>query len=198
MFHKLTKPIVDKLATRIQGVELMFYPGAKHLKGFPRRLQMDDYSCGLQCVCMVLDFYGVAMPVREARKKLGLTQEGTDIDQLRDFFRQCGFRVSTFSRGYPKTLRNAIDRKTPVIVGMDKEHRGEGDHWAVVYGYRGRDFLVADPALSRSWLSSHSGERFQKRWDKTGLVIGPSARSGRERIKCANDYVTARVRAKGL
>ncbi len=132
---------------------------------------------------MVLEYFRVAIPVQEVRKKLGVTRSGTDIHQLRQFFQDCGFRVSMFSHGYPKMLRDAIKRKAAVICGMDMGGRKDGDHWAVVYGYRDSDFLVADPATSRSLLSAHSGDKFRERWDKSGLVISNPVNPIKTRIK---------------
>lgn len=161
----LAKPAVDRAATRLQRFEEQLHPNATLLRGFPRLLQLDRYSCGVQCCAMILRYFRKGMPICKIEAELGTTSDGTSGRQLARLFRKRGLRVQTMSRCYPKKLREAIDQRCPVLVSMNDAH------WAVVYGYDAGSFFVADPALSRSLTAVHSEDRFRARWDHLAFIV---------------------------
>lgn len=177
----LAKPYVDMAATGAQRLEeTLLHPGATILPGFPRTLQLDDFSCGAQCAYMVLKYYGKARSINHVTKKLGTTVDGTSTNQLRTLLRARGLKVVSVDPCSPARLRKAIHSGSPAIVCVD-----DLEHFAVVYGFDGDDMLVADPALNRSVMCWHSSSRFRERWDRTALIVSrnPQSKSGVRPVK---------------
>lgn len=165
------KPTFDKVTTRAKQIEEALYADATLLPGFPRLLQLDRYTCGVQCAAMILRYYRKALPLRKLERSLGTTKDGTTATALKKLFLQRGLIVTTDSRSYPKRLRQAVDGGAPVLVSLD------GDHWAVVYGYYKANIFVADPAFNRAVLVRHSEDRFRGRWDHYAMIVRDPRRS---------------------
>lgn len=182
MLTDLAKPFVDKLASRAQRLEEAFYPDAVLLRGFPRLLQLDRYSCAVQSACMILRYFRKGMPIRRIESELGTTAEdGTSRTQLTRLLVRRNLKVETVNRCTHQKLRDAIDSKAPVLVFVDQ------DHCAVLYGYFRGTFFVADPALNRAALVAHSTAQFRARWDRVAIIVRrrPAKRrkTGSNRIK---------------
>ena len=159
------KQIADNVATTIQVIEERVAPDWVLLKGFPRSLQMDKYSCGAQCAYAVLKYYGKARSITNVQRELGTTLEGTTAAQLRHLFTSRGLLPVTLRVPTLASLKKEIDAGHPLIVSMDT------DHWANVYGYGKGCVFVSDPAINRGLLCRHSTAKFRARWDNWAMVI---------------------------
>ena len=141
--------------------------GDRYLEDFPRIIQLDDYSCGLQCALMVLRYFGVRMARPEVRKRLHTDTDGTAAPELRSLFRGLGFQVGSMRSSLRTTIRNSIDKGAPLIMGVD----GNSPHWVVVYGYGPGRIYIADPSLARKLSAFETWDRFKERADGYGMSI---------------------------
>lgn len=125
------------------------------------RIQLDGYSCGMQSLAAVLDYYDFEIDYDDLAATIGLTKDGCDEIQLRRAIRAYDMKHRTWSRMSLKRLRTCIDNEHPVLVSVNKER-----HWSVVYGYGDGVIYLMNPSLS---AFKHGGKRTEEEfldyWD---------------------------------
>lgn len=163
-----TKRMVDEALTAVARVEekLVADSDAVILEDFPRPVQGDPFTCGVQATFAVLRWFGRARSPSAVIKALGTTSDGTDEHQIRRVLRARGLHVRVLPRAGVDDLRRAIHADSPAIVLMDDE-----SHWAVVYGYDDGGFYVADSAVARAARVRQSSDDFRSRWDRWAMVV---------------------------
>jgi len=132
------------------------------------RLQLDGYSCGLQSLASILDYYDYEVDLDELADDIGLTRDGCDEDQIRKAIRAYGLRYRTMNRAGMARLQGCIDRDHPVMVPINNN-----GHWAVFYGYGPSSVYLMDPKPQRAFTGAgqRSREAFRKIWNGWGLEI---------------------------
>lgn len=129
------------------------------------RVQLDGYSCGMQSLAAILDYYGFEIDYDDLEATIGLTMVGSDENQLRAAIRAYGMKHRTWGRMSLNRLRTCIDRAHPVLVSVNA-----GRHWSVVYGYGDDSIYLMNPSLS---ALRHGGKRteqaFAGYWDRWGI-----------------------------
>lgn len=122
------------------------------LENFPSVVQLDGYSCGTQCVDMVLRYeLGLRVPLEELKQRCNTSiNNGTETEDIIDCLAHYGLQAEARFRhkGMREAIRRQIDAGHPVMAVVPSLKKGT-DHWIVVYGYRVRDkqFLVRDPRV---------------------------------------------------
>jgi ABC-type bacteriocin/lantibiotic exporter with double-glycine peptidase domain len=122
------------------------------LEDFPSVVRLDSYSCGTQCVDMVLRYeLGLRVPLEELKERCNTTFEnGTETEDVIDCLAHYGLQaVSRFRhKGMKEAIRRQIDAGHPVMAVVPSLREGT-EHWIVIFGYRVRDkrFLVRDPRV---------------------------------------------------
>ncbi len=167
----MLKTVADVIVNSAKQVEENYAPGLVVLHGFPRSLQLDNYSCGAQCAFAILKYYGKARSIINVKREAGTNSEGTDEYRLRSLFKKRGLRPTRINKPTIAKIKREINSGFPILVGMGKYADGVGGHYAVVYGYGTRCVFVADPAVWGSLFCRHSTDRFLQRWDKTAMTI---------------------------
>lgn len=144
------------------------------------RVQIDGHSCGMQSLAAILDYYGFSIDYDELEETIGLTEEGSDEDQLRSAIRAYGMKHKTWHRTSLDRLRACIDDEHPVLVPVNQDR-----HWCVVYGYGDGVVYLMNPSIS---AVKHGGKRSEKAflnyWDsRWGIEVFTPPRKRRATAK---------------
>ncbi|MBD2665502.1 ABC transporter ATP-binding protein [Richelia sinica FACHB-800] len=108
--------------------------------------QHSEEDCGAACLASIARFYGKTFTLNHIREAVGTGQFGTTLLGLKRGAETLGFKARPV-----KTSAEVLDRLNeaplPAIIHW------KGNHWVVLYGKKGKSFLVADPAVGMRQLS---------------------------------------------
>ncbi len=126
--------------------------------------QHDETDCGAACLASIAKYYGKTISISKIRIYAGTDVMGTSGAGILKGAEKLGFSCrgmlgteGVFCEGIP----------FPVICHVKK---GILDHYVVVYGKKGRNVIVADPAEGIVHLRE---EAFYKIWTKVFFIILP-------------------------
>lgn len=113
-------------------------------------LQDSEEDCGAACLATVAKHYGRTFTLNRIREIVGTRQQGTTLIGLRQGAETLGFNARSVKIS-PATLSRINEVPLPAIIHW------KGNHWVVLYGKRGRKYVIADPAvgiryLTQNWL----------------------------------------------
>ena len=106
--------------------------------------QHSQEGCGAACLASLAKHYGKTFTLNRVREAVGTGQEGTTMLGLKQGAEALGFNA----RGVKASLE-AIEQKAlplPAIVHW------KGYHWVVLYGKRGKKYVIADPGVGIRYL----------------------------------------------
>ncbi|HEY9634725.1 MAG TPA: peptidase domain-containing ABC transporter [Coleofasciculaceae cyanobacterium] len=107
--------------------------------------QHSQEDCGAACLATIAKHYGRIFSINHIREAVGTGQLGTTMLGLK----QGAEALSFYSRGV-KALFEIVDKDEvplPAIINW------KGYHWVVLYGKRGRKYIIADPGVGIRYLS---------------------------------------------
>ncbi|BCL38511.1 peptidase domain-containing ABC transporter [Nostoc sp. MS1] len=107
---------------------------------YPNVLQHNEEDCGAACLASIAKYYGRTFTLNRIREAAGTYRSGTTLLGLKQGAEALGF---TNVRGVKVTL-NVIDERSiplPCIIHW------KGFHWVVLYGKKGKKYLIGDPAI---------------------------------------------------
>ena len=161
----IIKNIVDFVYNFIKDIEEVLSADSVVLN-MKRSIQLDNYSCGAQCVYMILNYFNKYKTLNEIKESLNATEtDGTDTKQILNYLVENGFDVQINEKGAISSIQDAIEKGYPILITVD-----EGDHWVVVYGYSDDGIFVLDSSRSR-FLNQWGYGEFIKRWDENWIAI---------------------------
>lgn len=136
------------------------------LKKFPFYKQLDTMDCGPTCLRMIARHYGKIYSLQTIREKSYITREGVSLLGISDAAESIGFRTLSAKIPFDK-LRD--EAPLPFIAHWRQQH------FVVVYGFKGNDVFVSDPAHGRV---RYTKEEFLDGWlsdtdrgEETGVVL---------------------------
>jgi ATP-binding cassette, subfamily C, bacterial len=111
--------------------------------------QHSEEDCGAASIAAVARYHGKTFTINDIRETVGTGQKGTTLLGLKRGAESLGFNTRAV-----KASLEAIDKQTiplPAIIHW------KGYHWVVLYGKRGRKYVIADPGvgiryLEKKWL----------------------------------------------
>ncbi|MDJ0593462.1 MAG: peptidase domain-containing ABC transporter [Pleurocapsa sp. MO_226.B13] len=109
-------------------------------------LQHSEEDCGAVCLATVAKHYGRTFALSRIREIVGTGQQGTTLLGLRRGAETLGFnarQVKITTRLF-KQLHKA---PLPAIIHW------KGYHWVVLYGKKGKKYVIADPAVGLRYLT---------------------------------------------
>ena len=131
-----------------------------------RSVQLDSYSCGAQCVYMILEYNNIHKTLDQILKGLNTSKRnGTDTGPILNYLRANGLRVAINKQSKLTDIHSAIDNLNPILISVD-----EGEHWVVIYGYKSDGLFILDPsrkAIQNFW----DMKKFKMRWDDNWIAV---------------------------
>ena len=155
----IIKYIVDMFYNFIKTIEEIFSHGSV-LLDIKRSVQLDSFSCGAQCVYMILSYYSIENTLKEISKGLKTTKkDGTDTVPILNYLKKCGLKVSINKNAVLSDIHSAIANSHPILISVDNE-----EHWIIVYGYSANSIFILDPS-GKSIRNKWELKEFFNRWD---------------------------------
>jgi ATP-binding cassette, subfamily C, bacterial len=125
--------------------------------------QHSEEDCGAACLASVAKHYDRIFTISRCREAVGTGQRGTTLLGLKQGAASLGFNT----RGVKVPLE-AIQKEAmplPSIIHW------QGYHWVVLYGLRGKQYVVADPGVGIRYLDEKS---LTEAWlDRVMLILEP-------------------------
>ncbi|BAZ65480.1 ABC transporter ATP-binding protein [Fischerella sp. NIES-4106] len=109
-------------------------------------LQHSKEDCGAACLASITKYYGSHFTLNHIREVVGTGQFGTSLLGLKRGAERLGFNVRPVKTS-PEILNQINQAPLPAIIHW-KCH-----HWVVLYGKKGKKYVVADPAVGLRYLS---------------------------------------------
>ncbi len=161
----IIKNIVDFVYNFIKDIEEVLSADSVVLK-MKRSVQLDSYSCGAQCVYMILNYFNTDKTLNEIKESLNTTEtNGTDTKQILNYLINNGLDVQIYEKVTISSIQESISNGYPILITID-----EGDHWIVVYGYSDDGIFVLNSSRSR-FLNQWGYGEFIKRWDENWIAV---------------------------
>ncbi|MBD2183796.1 peptidase domain-containing ABC transporter [Aerosakkonema funiforme] len=113
---------------------------------YPNVLQHNEEDCGAACIASIAKKYGRTFAINRIREAVGTGQLGTTLLGLKQGADALGFNARSV-RASPEILDRIKEAPLPAIIHW------KGYHWVVLYGKRGRKYVIADPAVGVLYLS---------------------------------------------
>ncbi len=109
-------------------------------------LQHSEEDCGAACLATIAKHYGRTFTLNRIREAVGTGQLGTTLLGLRRGAEPLGFNARGV-RASQELLDKLNEAPLPAIIHW------KGYHWVVLYGQRGRKYVIADPAVGIRYVS---------------------------------------------
>jgi ABC-type bacteriocin/lantibiotic exporter with double-glycine peptidase domain len=100
--------------------------------------QHNQEDCGAACVATVAKYYGRTFTINRVRSLVGTGMRGTTLLGLRRGAEALGFKATT-AKATPELINDVNAAPLPAIISW------KGNHWAVLYGRRGKKYTIGDP-----------------------------------------------------
>jgi ATP-binding cassette subfamily C protein len=112
--------------------------------------QHSEEDCGAACLATIAKHHGRSFTINRIREVVGTGQQGTNLLGLKRGSEILGFKARGV-KASTETLNRKSEVPLPAIIHW------KGYHWVVLYGKRGRKYVIADPAvgiryLTKKWL----------------------------------------------
>jgi len=108
--------------------------------------QHTQEDCGAACLASISKYYGHIFTISYIREAVGTGQFGTTLLGLKRGAETLGFNARPVQTT-PEVLKKINEAPLPAIIHWN------GNHWVVLYGKKGKKFLVGDPAIGIRYLS---------------------------------------------
>jgi ABC-type bacteriocin/lantibiotic exporter with double-glycine peptidase domain len=163
----MLKQVLDAVRTKLDGVEAWFVPGVTMLD-LKRSCQLDRFSCGAQCVSMILSVFGKAKAIGRIVGVLDIGEKGVGPTRIREFLERHGLKVRRKNRATLEDIKRAIAKGGSPVLLCSKD----GGHWIVAFGFTKNAVCVADPSICvRSLRTRWPDEKFEAYRDRTAYIV---------------------------
>lgn len=113
---------------------------------YPIVLQHSEEDCGAACIATIAKYYGRTFAIGKVREAVGTGSRGTTLLGM-----SRGAEVFGFHPRQVKATAEVIDRlheaPLPAIIHW------KGYHWVVLYGTKGKKYIIADPGVGIRYLT---------------------------------------------
>ncbi len=123
--------------------------------------QHSEEDCGAACLASIAKHYGQNFTISRIREAVGTGQFGTTLLGLKRGAEILGFKANPVKTS-PEILDKINEAPLPAIIHW------KGNHWVVLYGKKGKKFLIADPAVGIRYLSK---EDIKEAWTDWLLLL---------------------------
>ena len=108
--------------------------------------QHSEEDCGAACIATIAKHYGRTFSLSRVREEVGTGSQGTTLLGLDRGANALGFS-SRHVKATPQLLDNLNKITLPAVIHW------QGYHWVVLYGQKGRKYVIADPAVGIRYLT---------------------------------------------
>ena len=108
--------------------------------------QHSEEDCGAACLATIAKHYGSTLSISRIREAVGTGQLGTTLLGLRRGAETLGFDARPV-KASPELIDQLDEAPLPAIIHW------KGYHWVVLYGCRGKRYVIADPGVGVRYLS---------------------------------------------
>ncbi|MEJ1936967.1 cysteine peptidase family C39 domain-containing protein, partial [Nostoc sp. NIES-2111] len=131
-------------------------------------LQHSQEDCGAACIAAIAKYYGRNLTLSRIREVVGTGQFGTTLLGLQRGAQTLGFKAHSVKTS-PELFNRINEAPLPAIIHW------KGNHWVILYGKKGKNYVVADPAVGIRYLSQ---KELSEGWkDLLMLLLEPDAES---------------------
>jgi ABC-type bacteriocin/lantibiotic exporter with double-glycine peptidase domain len=109
-------------------------------------LQHSEEDCGAACLATVAKHYGRTFAISRAREAVGTGARGTSLLGLSRGAETLGFNARQV-KASPQLIDQLDRAPLPAIIHW------KGYHWVVLYGQKGKKYVIADPGMGIRYLS---------------------------------------------
>jgi ABC-type bacteriocin/lantibiotic exporter with double-glycine peptidase domain len=124
-------------------------------------LQHSEEDCGAACIATVAKHYGRTYAISRVREAVGTGARGTTLLGLRRGAEALGFNARQV-RASEQLLAQLHKTPLPAIIHW------KGYHWVVLYGQKGKKYVIADPAVGIHYLTR---EELIKGWGNGVMLL---------------------------
>ncbi|MGD1699453.1 ABC transporter transmembrane domain-containing protein [Dapis sp. BLCC M229] len=128
---------------------------------YPMIFQQSSSDCGAACLAMISQYWGKRFSINQLRNLANVGRSGASLKNLAKAAESLGFQ----SRPVRASLSRLEEQKDPWFAHW------EGMHYVVVYKIKGKQVLIADPAMGKKWLSR---SEFLGSWSGYALLLQPT------------------------
>lgn len=123
-------------------------------------LQHSEEDCGAACIATVAKHYGRTFAVSRVREAVGTGSRGTTLLGLSRGAETLGFNARQV-KASAQILDSLHKAPLPAIIHW------KGYHWVVLYGQKGKKFVISDPGIGIRYLTR---EELVKGWGN-GIML---------------------------
>ncbi|BAZ91466.1 ABC transporter-like protein [Raphidiopsis curvata NIES-932] len=141
---------------------MMFNP-FQFRKKYECVLQASEEDCGAACLASICKYYGRFLTINKSREAVGTGQLGTTLLGLKRGSDSLGFN-SRAVKAPPEILDRITEIPLPAIIHW------RGHHWVILYGTRGKKYVIADPAVGIRYIER---QELLAAWNGVTLLLEP-------------------------
>lgn len=131
--------------------------------GYKCVLQGSEEDCGAACLASVSKHYGQILSLTRSREAVGTGQLGTTLLGLKRGSETLGFNARSV-KASQEVINRLKEVPLPAVIHW------QGYHWVVLYGKRGKKYVIADPAVGIRHLNR---QEFMTGWNGIMLLLEP-------------------------
>ncbi len=109
-------------------------------------LQHSEEDCGAACLATVAKHYGRTFAISRVREAVGTGARGTSLLGLNRGAEALGFNTRQV-KASPEFIDRLHQAPLPAVIHW------KGNHWVVLYGKKGKKYVIADPSLGIRYLT---------------------------------------------
>ncbi|MBW4509125.1 MAG: peptidase domain-containing ABC transporter [Scytonematopsis contorta HA4267-MV1] len=109
-------------------------------------LQHSEEDCGAACLATIAKHYGRTFALNRVREAVGTGSRGTSLLGLSRGAEVLGFNTRQV-KATPQLIDQLNQAPLPAIIHW------KGNHWVVLYGQKGKKYVIADPGVGIRYLT---------------------------------------------
>ncbi|MCC5661466.1 peptidase domain-containing ABC transporter [Nostoc sp. XA010] len=109
-------------------------------------LQHSEEDCGAACLATIAKYHGRTFTLNRIREAVGTGSRGTSLLGLSRGAEVLGFNARQV-KASPKLIDQLDQAPLPAIIHW------KGYHWVVLYGQKGKKYVIADPGVGIRYLT---------------------------------------------
>ncbi|MEM6611444.1 MAG: peptidase domain-containing ABC transporter [Cyanobacteria bacterium P01_C01_bin.72] len=106
--------------------------------------QYSEEDCGAACIASISKHYGKSFTINHCREVIGTRQTGSTLLGLKQGAEVLNFNTRAIKTSVDVLAKNALP--LPAIIHW------KGYHWVILYGKKGKKYIIADPAIGIMYL----------------------------------------------